>query len=46
MTPSELDYTDTPQQTDGSSYFLMEKLPKTVVNKKLLTYVTNTFCEE
>jgi hypothetical protein len=29
MTPSQLEYTKTPQQTGESSYFLIEKLSKT-----------------
>jgi hypothetical protein len=29
MDPSQLEYTKTPPQTGGSSYFLIEKLPKT-----------------
>jgi hypothetical protein len=48
MTPSRPEYTKTPPQTGGSSYFLIEKSPKTAFFniKPLKIYISNTFCEE
>jgi hypothetical protein len=47
MTPSQPEYTKTPPQTGGSSYILIEKLPKLhILEKSLARYNFNTFCEE
>jgi hypothetical protein len=51
MTPSRPKYTKIPPETGGSSfissYFFIEKSPKTAVLLKSLTrYNYNTFCEK
>jgi hypothetical protein len=39
MTPSRLEYTKTPPQTGGCSYFLIEKSPKTTSLMKTINKI-------